>query len=161
MCVLIYSTTFVPILSHSKKNWARYDKKCVLAFMSTTCYPYQVSIKLEISQQTLEKRSHLKHHENPSNGSRVFPCGQMDRRTDMTKLIVTFRNFLNAPTTRIPREKILTIFAKYFWRPLQLDALGKRPSRLALVKTFLRRCRVYRKMPSARSRGLRIQGFES
>jgi hypothetical protein len=30
---------------------------------------------------------------NPSNGSRVVPCGQ----TDMTKLIVAFRNFANAP----------------------------------------------------------------
>jgi hypothetical protein len=38
---------------------------------------------------------------NPSNESLVFPCGetgrQTDRQTDMTKLIVTFRNFANAP----------------------------------------------------------------
>ena len=27
MSVLISSTTFVRIVSHSKKNWARYDKK--------------------------------------------------------------------------------------------------------------------------------------
>ena len=31
--------------------------------------------------------------ENPSSGSRLVPCG----RTDMTKLIVTFRTFANAP----------------------------------------------------------------
>ena len=34
----------------------------------------------------------MKFHENPSSRSRVVPCG----RTDM-KLIVTFRNFSNAP----------------------------------------------------------------
>ena len=35
-------------------------------------------------------------HENPSSGSRVAPCGQTDERTDMTKQIVTYRNFANA-----------------------------------------------------------------
>jgi hypothetical protein len=36
---------------------------------------------------------------NPSDGSRVIPCGRTDDQTDMTKLIVAFRNFTNAPTT--------------------------------------------------------------
>ena len=29
-CVLLFSTTFVCNISHSKKNWERYDKKCTL-----------------------------------------------------------------------------------------------------------------------------------
>jgi hypothetical protein len=29
MCVLIFSTTFVWNISYSKKNWAKYDKKCL------------------------------------------------------------------------------------------------------------------------------------
>jgi hypothetical protein len=33
MCVLIFCTTFVRKISHSKKNWARYDQKCVLGFV--------------------------------------------------------------------------------------------------------------------------------
>ena len=33
MWVLISSTTFVWNISHSKKNWARYDKKCTLVFV--------------------------------------------------------------------------------------------------------------------------------
>jgi len=37
----------------------------------------------------------MKLHENPSSGTRVFPCGQTDNRADMTKLIVAFRNFAN------------------------------------------------------------------
>ena len=45
----------------------------------------------------------MKWHKNPSSRSRVFPGGQTDgwtdRRTDMTKLIVAFRNFANAPIT--------------------------------------------------------------
>ena len=61
-------------------------------------------MKLELSQQSFEKRSNIKFHQNPSHGSRGVPCGhtnrQKDGRTDMTKLIVAFRNFANAPTNR-------------------------------------------------------------
>jgi hypothetical protein len=35
-------------------------------------------------------------HENLSSGSRVFPCRRTDGQADMTKLIVAFRNFVNA-----------------------------------------------------------------
>jgi len=48
-------------------------------------------MKFEYSRQIFEKYSyHI--NENPSSGSRVAPCG----RTDMNKLIVAFRNFVNA-----------------------------------------------------------------
>ena len=50
-------------------------------------------MKLEFSQRIFEEYSNVKFHENPSSGSRVVPCGG----TDMTKLIVAFRNFANAP----------------------------------------------------------------
>ena len=50
-------------------------------------------MKLEFSQQIFEKYLDIKFHENPSSGSRVVPC----RRTDVTKLIVAFRSFANAP----------------------------------------------------------------
>jgi hypothetical protein len=40
-----------------------------------------------------EKTSNIKFHQNPSS---VVPCGHTDRRTDMIKLIVGFRNFANA-----------------------------------------------------------------
>ena len=32
----------------------------------------------------------------PSSGSRIVPCGRTDGRTDVTKLMVAFRNFVNA-----------------------------------------------------------------
>jgi len=44
----------------------------------------------------------MKFHENPSSGRRViYANGRRDRQTDMMKLIVTFRNFLNAHNTNL------------------------------------------------------------
>jgi len=58
-------------------------------------------MKLKFSQQTSEKSSNIKFHENPSSESRVVPCGRTDglteRGTDVTNLIVAFRKFANAP----------------------------------------------------------------
>jgi hypothetical protein len=62
-------------------------------------------MKLENSQQILEKYSNMKFHGNPSSGSRSIPRvltnGRTDRRTDgksdMMKVIVAFRNFAYAP----------------------------------------------------------------
>jgi hypothetical protein len=47
----------------------------------------------------------MKFSENPSSGSRVVPRGrtQTDRQTDMTKLIVAFRNFPNAKSLKAKR----------------------------------------------------------
>jgi hypothetical protein len=50
-------------------------------------------MKLEFSVQIFEKYSHIKFHEHPFSGSRVVPR----ERTDMKKVIVSFRNFVNAP----------------------------------------------------------------
>jgi hypothetical protein len=41
----------------------------------------------------VENFSHIKFNTNTSGGSRVVSC----ESTDMTKLIVAFRNFANAP----------------------------------------------------------------
>ena len=45
--------------------------------------------------------SNIKFHENPSNGSRFVPYGRIDRetdgQTDMTNVIVAFRNSANRP----------------------------------------------------------------
>jgi len=39
----------------------------------------------------------MKFHDNPSSVSGFVARGLTDRRTDMTKLIVAFRNFAKAP----------------------------------------------------------------
>ena len=49
------------------------------------------------SQQVFLKSSNIKFHQKPSIGNRVAPCGQTDGQTDVTMLIVVFRNFANAP----------------------------------------------------------------
>jgi hypothetical protein len=74
----------------------KYDKKCIMVFMSSTNYSCQVSIKLEFSRQIFEKYSNVICRENPTSESRVVPCG----RTDMKKLIVAFRNFVKAPKNK-------------------------------------------------------------
>ena len=51
-----------------------------------------------IFSEVFEKYSYIRFHENPSSGSQVVPCGGTDGEADMAKLIVTFRNFANAPT---------------------------------------------------------------
>jgi hypothetical protein len=63
-------------------------------------------MKLELFRQIFEQYTNITFHENPSGGSRVVPCGRTDRQTeggtdgqretDMTKLIVAFRNFAKA-----------------------------------------------------------------
>jgi len=53
-------------------------------------------MKFEFSRQIIKKYPHIKFHENPLSGSRVFPCGRTDKWRDMTKLIVAFRNFSKA-----------------------------------------------------------------
>jgi hypothetical protein len=74
----MFSITFARNISHSKKNGARCDQKCVLAFMQRTRYFCPIFIKLKLSRQIFGKCSNIKFHENPSTGSRVVPCGQTD-----------------------------------------------------------------------------------
>ena len=64
-------------------------------------------MKLEFSRQ-FSKNTH-RFHENPSSGSQVFLCGQTDRWADMAKLIVAFRNFVNAAKNSYKKGKHLPV----------------------------------------------------
>jgi hypothetical protein len=57
-------------------------------------------MKLYFFQQKLEKILKHQNNENQSIGSRFISCGQTDGWMGMTKLIVAFRNFANAPKNR-------------------------------------------------------------
>jgi hypothetical protein len=48
-------------------------------------------------RQIFEKSSNSKFHEDLSSGGRVVPYGRTDKKAYMTKLIVAFREFVNAP----------------------------------------------------------------
>ena len=100
--ILILSTNFVWNISHSKKNYARCDQRCILVLtQSTRCFFLQILRKLEFSQLIFEKCYNIIFYKNPSSASGFVPCwgtkGWADGQTDTTKLIVTFRNFANAP----------------------------------------------------------------
>jgi hypothetical protein len=62
----------------SKKNWARYYHKHTRVFMSSTRYSCPILVKLESPRQIFEIYSNIKFHENPSSGSRDFPCWRTD-----------------------------------------------------------------------------------
>jgi hypothetical protein len=63
--------------------------------MLSSRYSCQISIKLELSRQIFEKYSNIKFH---SVGAELFHAdGRTDGQTYMTKLIVIFRSFANAP----------------------------------------------------------------
>ena len=84
MCVLMFCTTFVWNISHSKKNCARFYEKCVLISTYITRYSCQILMKLEFSRQIFEKSSNFSCHEKPSNGSRVVSCGQTGQTNGRT-----------------------------------------------------------------------------
>ena len=93
MRILIFSTTYVWSISHSKKKWARYDKKMYIGFQEKCPLFLSGCNETWIFSTLFRKHSNIKLQENLSSGSRVVPCG----RTDKTKLIVAFRNSANAP----------------------------------------------------------------
>jgi hypothetical protein len=79
-----------------------------------THYSCHILMKLEFSRQIFGEHSNIKFHENPSSGSRDVQYGrtdgQTDRQTDMTKLIITFCNFADAPKKESPMFDICYIF---------------------------------------------------
>ena len=81
--VLVFSTSLVWHISHSKKNLARFDRKCILVFIQSARYSCHIFMKLEFSPQIFEKYTNVKFPENPTRGSRVIPCGETDGRTNV------------------------------------------------------------------------------
>jgi hypothetical protein len=66
-------------------------------------------MKREFCRHILEKNLNMKFYQNIFTGSRVVPLGrtdgQVDERTDTTKLIVALCNFANSP-----RRNFLKLF---------------------------------------------------
>ena len=98
-------------------------------------------MKLEFSRQISEKKNtRIEFHENTSTESRVVPCGRMDRQTDMTKLLVAFRNFVNAP-----KIVMAVHFVSYSVPPRSAGIEGGDHGALdktALPKLLMGKCRV-------------------
>ena len=66
-------------------------------------------MKLEFSWQIFEESSNVKFNENLSSGSRVITCGLAGGQTDLTKLVVAFRNFANAPRKNTKNSETLFV----------------------------------------------------
>jgi len=54
-------------------------------------------MELEFSRQILEKYTITKFHKNPSSEGQIVPSGRTEGQTDVRKLIVTSRNFMDVP----------------------------------------------------------------
>jgi hypothetical protein len=112
-----FTITVVWKIFHSKKNWRRYDHKCVSVFMWSNRYSCQILMKLEIFGQIFKKFWNIKFHENPSSGSRVVPAdGWTDRHNEFNPRFSQFcegtedSNAQNPAT--IPCSSLLTVVAK-------------------------------------------------
>jgi len=77
MCVFQLLHRLVRKIFHSKKDSARYYHKRILVFMYSSHYSYQILRIFELTWKIF------------CQWEPFFPCG----RTDMTKVIVAFRNF--------------------------------------------------------------------
>jgi hypothetical protein len=51
--------TFVAKVLDANKNWVRSDQKCILVFVKSIRYSYQILMTLEISGQIFEKYSNI------------------------------------------------------------------------------------------------------
>jgi hypothetical protein len=106
MCVLI-SLQPLSGISHSKKNSARHYHKRTYVFKKRTRYSGQILIKLEYATYMLAKSSNFMEI-RPAGAELIHAGGRTDTQTDMTKLIVAFRSFANAP-----KNKHVSINVKY------------------------------------------------
>jgi hypothetical protein len=62
----------------------------------------------------LKNISNTKFHENPSVGSTFVSDGRTDSQTDLTKLIVAFHNFVNAPKSTRTVYQSLGLHVQWF-----------------------------------------------
>jgi len=59
-------------------------------------FSWNLNFFRRFSKNKIKKKT-LNFMKNPTSGSRIVSCGRNDGLTGMTKLIVAFRNFANAP----------------------------------------------------------------
>ena len=109
MCILIFCTTFVRNISHSKKNSARCYHKSTVVFTLSIRYYCQIVMKFGISSTGVRKNPLLSNSMKiRSVGSEFRAERHADGWTDMTQLIVASRNFANASKIHFTLDRKLT-----------------------------------------------------
>ena len=76
MYVLIFSTTFLWNISHSKKNWARYDQNFILVFTWSTRYSCPILIKFGFYRQFFPKNIQILNFMKIRSWEPTVPCRQ-------------------------------------------------------------------------------------
>ena len=94
MCFFIFSTTLSETILILRRIYARYNHNSANVFMKNTRDSSQILMKLEFSRQIFEIYPRIIFNEGRPVGSDLFHA---NGQTHMTKLIVLFRNFANAP----------------------------------------------------------------
>ena len=100
MCVLIFSTTFVWDITHSKKNSARYYHKGTYVFFQNTRYSCQILMKLEFSRHIFEKYIPNFVKIRPVEAVLFYQDGRTDGKTDRQKDMTT-QSFFPILRTRL------------------------------------------------------------
>ena len=110
MCVLIFSTNLYEafiILKVTERDMVKnvYWSSCKV---SHSC---QLLVKLEFCRKMFKKYARLNFMKSLSSVRPVISWGPVDEQTDLTKVIVAFRNFTKAPTNyfRIQKQKMVAI----------------------------------------------------
>jgi len=94
--VLIFSTTYLWCISHSKNNSTRCYHKGRHVCMYSIVIFVRFWWNLNFTNRFCKKNIQISvFYENPSSGSRVIPCERTERRA--WQPIVAFRNFTKVP----------------------------------------------------------------
>ena len=99
MCVLIFYTTFVYNIFHSKNNSATHYHKCTQIFMQSARYPCSILIKFKYSRQILEKSVNIKHFVKIRPRFSTRTAGLKEGQTHMTKVNKTSSRFASSPAS--------------------------------------------------------------
>jgi hypothetical protein len=107
-CVFrVFTQLLSEIFFHSKKKWARYDRKCLLVFMLSALWSYPILMKFEFSQQIFRKI--LKYKNSWQSVQREPSCSirtdvQTDRHDEANSRFSQFCERAKKRTSAIPLQ---------------------------------------------------------
>jgi hypothetical protein len=107
-CVFWFSLKLVWNLSYSEYNLLRRNHKFALVCTWSTRYSCRILMRLEFCRRILEKRSHIKFHENLPSAIRVVPCARTDRQTWWSQTLSQCRERDYEQYSNVYEVKILT-----------------------------------------------------